>query len=735
VRREGGRRGSGQAGQRDRGGLQDRPGTGGQRGPGGDRAPPPWKRSPSTNGEKNRRGESYEEENERRRFYTEQTERQEKLDKWRKPRQIKETPKWKTHERTDDGTLVQKSTGLAEQEDEVDDIGSDNTFQPDWSYSDNGDVATFAGIQLAGNCASFLRNMSRLGRGTMEPTDIQALCMKPILQGQNVMIHAPTGSGKSLAFMLPLIQRLMNIASRKDELKRKSNLRMVIVAPSQTLVVQLCALARALVGPELAEQVTIVQTGGANQVSSIVVGTAQGFMDLLWDANTGPIWATAVGWIDMVVFDEADRLVFLPKRRWDELLDEEEAMMRPPSHGRDLLSVIHSVTRENRRSFQLVAASATSGRKTERTLTLFAGLNDAGRDLILLRAAGAEMPKTAKVAAGQYGDGSSTLPLDTVHTIRVVEQMENSEARFGLVMEAVVKTIVELKARRTLLVICQDDGPNALYSRGDFGMAAVSGYLQFALADYNIEVENVLRVVEKASAKVWTSGGADDGRKADDDGQEVIVAAKNQIRGIHLAGLEAVVLIGDPASSHDYVHCAGRTNRMMPGKTRTMGGICVSVVSERVADEICKYGSYEGFQTRDVPLSEVHPSVWDEIERVTGSMPKEAEKVQKVIRKNEQKREVKFRAQALVLDSISSQEGLVAFERAFDEKEGAFSDGSQEGWEDQDDDDDKEPPASRPAGQRAKEDAPPKRRPERRPSASFLRSEEEPATGIGAWDD
>ena len=43
--------------------------------------------------------------------------------------------------------------------------------------------------------------------GITEPTGIQRAGMGPILAGESVILHAMTGSGKTLTFLLPLMQR------------------------------------------------------------------------------------------------------------------------------------------------------------------------------------------------------------------------------------------------------------------------------------------------------------------------------------------------------------------------------------------------------------------------------------------------------------------------------------------------------------------------------------------------
>ncbi|RLP54218.1 MAG: DEAD/DEAH box helicase [Ketobacter sp.] len=49
--------------------------------------------------------------------------------------------------------------------------------------------------------------------GFNSATEVQSLAIPAILEGNDVMVSAPTGSGKTAAFLLPLLHRLMNIRS------------------------------------------------------------------------------------------------------------------------------------------------------------------------------------------------------------------------------------------------------------------------------------------------------------------------------------------------------------------------------------------------------------------------------------------------------------------------------------------------------------------------------------------
>jgi len=50
-------------------------------------------------------------------------------------------------------------------------------------------------------------------QGYTEPTPVQVKAIPPILQGQDVMAAAQTGTGKTAGFTLPMLQRLKEFAS------------------------------------------------------------------------------------------------------------------------------------------------------------------------------------------------------------------------------------------------------------------------------------------------------------------------------------------------------------------------------------------------------------------------------------------------------------------------------------------------------------------------------------------
>jgi len=141
------------------------------------------------------------------------------------------------------------------------------------------------------------------------PTAIQAAAIPAILRGQDVLGRAQTGSGKTAAFALPLLQRL--IAGRTETPRR---LRGLILAPTRELAVQIgeliLALSRALPQPLK----TVIVYGGISinpQMmdlrggADIVVATPGRLLDLI-ERN-----ALKLGDVQTLVLDEADRLLDL----------------------------------------------------------------------------------------------------------------------------------------------------------------------------------------------------------------------------------------------------------------------------------------------------------------------------------------------------------------------------------------------------------------------------------------
>src|SRR5579872_419435 len=68
--------------------------------------------------------------------------------------------------------------------------------------------------------------------GFAVPTPVQALAIQPALAGQNVVATAQTGTGKTLAFVLPIIELLGTQPAR-------SGIRALVLSPTRELAIQI----------------------------------------------------------------------------------------------------------------------------------------------------------------------------------------------------------------------------------------------------------------------------------------------------------------------------------------------------------------------------------------------------------------------------------------------------------------------------------------------------------------
>jgi ATP-dependent RNA helicase RhlE len=143
------------------------------------------------------------------------------------------------------------------------------------------------------------RNVS--ARGYVTPTPIQDGAIKPAMAGRDVIGLANTGTGKTAAFMLPIIHQLLN-----NDFKGRA----LVMAPTRELAVQIEEELRGFAkGLPIRSAICV---GGANmqrQISTlksnpqIVIGTPGRLKDLLNQR------ALRLEQTNILVLDEADRML------------------------------------------------------------------------------------------------------------------------------------------------------------------------------------------------------------------------------------------------------------------------------------------------------------------------------------------------------------------------------------------------------------------------------------------
>jgi len=77
--------------------------------------------------------------------------------------------------------------------------------------------------------------------GYKAPTDVQQKTIPAILEGKDVLARAETGSGKTAAFVLPLLEKLLRQRKSKSNkaFNRNNNINTVVLVPTRELTIQI----------------------------------------------------------------------------------------------------------------------------------------------------------------------------------------------------------------------------------------------------------------------------------------------------------------------------------------------------------------------------------------------------------------------------------------------------------------------------------------------------------------
>ncbi|MBP6853842.1 MAG: DEAD/DEAH box helicase, partial [Rhodoferax sp.] len=145
--------------------------------------------------------------------------------------------------------------------------------------------------------------------GLAQPTAVQVQAIPAVLQGSDVLVQAQTGSGKTVAFALPVLERLQSGPTHTPR-----RVRALVLVPTRELAAQVGEVVRSLAQhlPQ-ALKVAVVLGGvsvnpqmmGLRGGADVVVATPGRLLDLV-EHN-----ALRLAHVQMLVLDEADHLLDL----------------------------------------------------------------------------------------------------------------------------------------------------------------------------------------------------------------------------------------------------------------------------------------------------------------------------------------------------------------------------------------------------------------------------------------
>ena len=171
---------------------------------------------------------------------------------------------------------------------------------------------------------SILKSLEK--KGYVNPTPIQLAAIPELMQGRDLLGQAQTGTGKTAAFALPIIDKLEN----NNEIKAK----VLVMTPTRELATQVADSFKSY-SSESKDLKTIAIYGGTdfrNQISSlkrktdIVVGTPGRIMDHIRQGTFN------INKVNCLVLDEADEMLkmgFLEDIEWiiDKLPEDKQMVL------------------------------------------------------------------------------------------------------------------------------------------------------------------------------------------------------------------------------------------------------------------------------------------------------------------------------------------------------------------------------------------------------------------------
>ncbi len=185
-------------------------------------------------------------------------------------------------------------------------------------------------------------------QGYTSPTPIQTLAIPPLLAGRDLIGCAQTGTGKTAAFSLPILQHLARRGGRPASRRPRA----LVVAPTRELAAQIGA-SLAAYGRNLHVTHAVI-TGGVgqnpqvaalNRGLDILVATPGRLLDLMQQGHA------ALDAVELFVLDEADRMLdmgFLPdiRRIVARLPRERQSLFFSATMGHEVVQLAHTLVRD-----------------------------------------------------------------------------------------------------------------------------------------------------------------------------------------------------------------------------------------------------------------------------------------------------------------------------------------------------------------------------------------------------
>jgi len=341
--------------------------------------------------------------------------------------------------------------------------------------------------------------------GYESPSPIQAACIPPLLAGQDVLGEAQTGTGKTAAFALPLLQKI-DVSLTKPQA--------LILTPTRELAIQVAeALQRYAkhmpgfhVLPVYGGQSMVVQLRQLSRGTHVIVGTPGRVMDHLERKSL------VLDSLKFMVLDEADemlRMGFIDDVKW--ILEHTPATRQTALFSATMPDVIRRVAHQHLRNPQEIKIrSATStvvttqqfycqthgGQKIEALTRILEVEADFDAALVFVRTKTATVELADKLEARGYA--AAALNGDMTQGLReqVIERLKSGSLDIVVATDVAARGIDVPRVSHVINYDVPNDTEAYVHRIGRTGRAGRSGRAILFITPREM---HMLKVIERAT--------------------------------------------------------------------------------------------------------------------------------------------------------------------------------------------------------------------------------------------
>jgi ATP-dependent RNA helicase RhlE len=385
--------------------------------------------------------------------------------------------------------------------------------------------------------------------GITKPTHIQSKAIPAILNGDDVLIQSHTGTGKTLAYALPLLQTIL----QDKDVNTPPPFSAIIAAPNHELVLQIQSVFEFLIRglyPQSANDSSFVHgvfdDDTEHQLSIIqyknpvvIVGTPRTLLGIVTGGDSTSrkvrdITSRITQSVQVLVLDEPDQIIaplskYAPKKQ---VLNRQ----RHPKPGWTIAK--HIV--DHSPGAQLICASATINR-TLRTSLYAAGFNH--------------------LTLTSIGD-----------SFRIPYHIKHNYAAYSKETER-IHTLCTIYAEnvypKSALVFCDSNDSLETLANELNGLGLKAVVLHKQMEDRDLQKR-------EAFLNSFRIGDI-----------QLVLVSESSGRGLDFPSLEHVIILAAPKDSNSYIHMAGRTGRALMTK-----GTVTTIISQQQVSVLAKISQY-----------------------------------------------------------------------------------------------------------------------------------------------